>query len=78
MVMDAKYGKYLTLLLEYQYMNQLKPLAKLNPLETVELDQLVQLVDVYQDVMVVAVVKEGLELCCTTGLASRSHPMLFW
>jgi hypothetical protein len=55
-------------------MNQLKPLAKLNPLETVELDQLVLLVDVYQDVMVVVAVKEDQELCCTTEWAFHFHP----
>jgi hypothetical protein len=74
MVMDAKCGKHLIPLLEYQYMNQLKPLAKLNPLETVELDQPDQLVDVYQDAMVVAVVKEDQELCCTTEWAFHFHP----
>ncbi len=62
MVMAAKCGKHLELLLEYQYMNQLKLLAKLNPLETVELDQLVLLVDVYQDVMAVVAVKEDQEM----------------
>ena len=72
--MDAKCGKHLILLLEYQYTIQLKPLAKLNPLETVELDQQVQLVDVYQDVMVVAVVMEDQELCCTTEWAFHFHP----
>jgi hypothetical protein len=78
MAMAAKFYKHLTLLQEYQYMNQLKPLAKLNPLGKVEQDLQAQLVDVCLDVMVVAVVMEDLELCCTTGLAFHFHQALFW
>jgi hypothetical protein len=74
MVMAAKCGKHLKPHLEYQYMNQWKPLAKLNPLETVEQDQPALLVDVYQDAMVVAVAMEDRELCCTTGWAFHFHP----
>ena len=78
MVMAAKFYIHLVLHQEYQYTNQLKPLAKLNPLEKVAQDLQVQLVDVYLDVMVVAVVMEDLELCCTTGLAFHFHQALFW
>jgi hypothetical protein len=59
-------------------MTQLKPLAKLNPLEKAVLNQLVQLVDVYLDEVEGVVVMVDLELCCTTGLASHSHRVLFW
>jgi hypothetical protein len=55
-------------------MNQWKPLAKLNPLETVAQDQPALLVDVYQDAMVVVVAMEDRELCCTTGWAFHFHP----
>jgi hypothetical protein len=56
----------------------LKPLAKLNPLEKVEQDLLVQPVDVYLGAMVVVAVMEDQELCCTTGLAFHFHRALFW
>ena len=59
-------------------MTQLKPLAKLNPLEKVEQDLLVQPVDVYLGVMEVVAVMEDQELCCTTGLAFHFHQALFW
>jgi hypothetical protein len=76
--MGAKCDTHLELHLEYQYMNQLKPLARLNPLEIVELNLLDQLVDEFLDAMVVAVVMVGQELCCTTGLAFHFHQELFW
>jgi hypothetical protein len=78
MVMAAKFYKHLTLHQEYLYMTQLKPLAKLNPLEKVEQDLLVQPVDVYLGVMEVVAVMEDQELCCTTGLAFHFHRALFW
>jgi hypothetical protein len=75
--MVAKFGIHPRLRQEYQYKNQLKPLAKLNPLETKEPNQLVQLVDVFLDEVVVVEAMAGQELCCTTGLASHFHPVLF-
>jgi hypothetical protein len=75
--MDAKCDKHLILHLEYQYKTQLILPAKLNPLGKEALDQLVQLVDVYRDEVVVVVVMVDPELCCTTGLASHSHRVLF-
>ena len=74
--MDAKFGKHPTPLLEYQYMNQLKPLAKLNPSETVALNQQALQVGEYPDVMVAVVAMVDQELCCTTGLAFHFHPAL--
>ena len=49
MVMAAKCGIHLKPHLEYQCMNQLKPLAKLNPSEKAELGLLAQLVDEFLD-----------------------------
>jgi hypothetical protein len=54
--MVARCDKHLKPHPEYQYKNQLKPLAKLNPLETVAPNLLGQLVDVCLDVMAVVVV----------------------
>jgi hypothetical protein len=76
MVMGAKYGKHLIPHLGYQYKNQLKPLAKLNPLGKAELDLLAQLVGEFLDEVEVAVVMVDQELCCTTGLAFHSHQEL--
>ena len=78
MVMGAKCDKHLVLHLEYQYKTQLKPLAKLNPLGKAVLNLLGPLVDVYRDEVVVVEVMVDQELCCTTGLASHSHRVLFW
>jgi hypothetical protein len=75
--MDARFGKHPTPLLEYQYMNQLKPLAKLNPSETVALNQLGLPVGEYLDAMVAVEAMADQELCCTTGLAFHFHPELF-
>jgi hypothetical protein len=75
--MVAMCDKHLIPHLEYQCMTQLKPLAKLNPLGKVVLNQQAQLVDEYQDEVAVAVVMADRELCCTTGLASHSHRVLF-
>jgi hypothetical protein len=78
MVMAAKFYKHLIPHQEYQYMTQLKPLAKLNPLGKVEQDLPVRPVDVYLGAMVVVAVMEDQELCCTTGLAFHFHRALFW
>ena len=74
--MDAKFDIHPTPLLEYQYMNQLKLLAKLNPSETAALNQQALQVDEYLDAMVAAVEMVDQELCCTTGLAFHFHPAL--
>jgi hypothetical protein len=58
-------------------MNQLKPLAKLNPSETVALNQQALQVDEYLDAMVAVEAMADQELCCTTGLAFHFHPVLF-
>jgi hypothetical protein len=78
MVMAAMCGKHLIPHLEYQCKTRLKPLAKLNPLGKVALNLLGLQVDVFLDEVVVAVVMADQELCCTTGLASHSHRVLFW
>jgi hypothetical protein len=59
-------------------MIQLKPLAKLNPLEIVEPNLQGQPVDVYLDEVVAVVVMVDQELCCTTGWAFRFHQELSW
>jgi hypothetical protein len=59
-------GRCPKLHLEYQYNFRLKLLEESSPSEKAEQDHLGQLVAKCQDEVVVAVVKEDLELCCTT------------